>query len=85
MTQPHHPFPYHHGLLISQEQQRRQSEMNYVQRMKKELHVRKEKNSDVKVLEQQESNLITRLQNAQLMQEDALAGLQHLLASRHNA
>ena len=59
--------------------------MNYVQRMKKELRVRKEKNNDVKVLEQQEANLITRLQNAQLMQEDALAGLQHLLASRHNA
>ena len=59
--------------------------MNYVERMKRELKVRKEKKSDIKVLMQQEANLITRLQNAQLMQEDALAGLQHLLASRHNA
>merc|ERR1712025_820794 len=71
--------------LARQEEQRLQSERNYVKRMKKELRTRSQKQKDIKVLEQQEANLIQRLQNAQLMQEDALAGLQHLLASRHNA
>lgn len=74
-----------HQKLAREEGQRRQNEQMYVQRMKKELSVRKKKQKDIKRLEEQEANLIQRLQNAQLMQEDALSGLQYLLTSRATA
>merc|ERR1719498_1923417 len=74
-----------HKKMARIEEKRQQSERAYVNRMKKELKTRSKKQKAIKKLETQEANLIQRLQNAQLMQEDALSGLQYLLASRSAA
>lgn len=54
----------------------------YKGKIKKEEKLRRKNERSIKALEEEEAGLIQELQNAQLMQEDALSGLQYLLSTR---
>jgi len=54
----------------------------YTAKIKKERRLRRKNEKSISALEEEEAGLIQELQNAQLMQEDALSGLQYLLSTR---
>lgn len=54
----------------------------YEEKIRKEERLRRKNEKSISALEEEEAGLIQELQNAQLMQEDALSGLQYLLSTR---
>ena len=64
------------------QQQYESGQRAYGEKIKAEERLRKKNERSISALEEEEAGLIQELQNAQLMQEDALSGLQYLLSTR---
>ena len=64
------------------EEQAERGHRAYAEKIKQEERLRRKNERSISALEEEEAGLIQELQNAQLMQEDALSGLQYLLSTR---